>query len=152
MATLRQTFKDIADAIRSKGIIGTFKPIDMAQKIGEIRSLDGYGYLTFTAEEATTINLNQNASSTSPHKLLKSTDLVNWTEWENPDTDAISLNAGESVYLKSYEETISGTRGKNQLAYNYFSFSGKIKCDGDIRSIVRLIVPFDYRYWFNRLF
>lgn len=151
MATLRQTFKDIADAIRSKGISGLFKPIEMAQKIGEIRSLDGYGYLTFTAEEATTITLLHN-STTVPHKLLKSTDLVNWTEWENPDTNAISLNVGESVYLKSYEETNPGTRGKSQLIYNYFSFSGKIKCDGDIRSIVRMIVPYDYRYWFNRLF
>ena len=151
MATLRQTFKDIADAIRSKGITGLFKPIEMASKIGEIRSLDGYGYLTFTAEEATTITLLHN-STTVPHKLLKSTDLVNWTEWENPDTNAISLNAGESVYLKSYEETYPGTRGKSQLIYNYFSFSGKIKCDGDIRSIVRMIVPYDYRYWFNRLF
>ena len=152
MATLRQTFKDIADAIRSKGITGLFKPIDMAQKIGEIRSLDGYGYLTFTAEEDTTITLLHNSTTTVQHKLLKSTDLVNWTEWENPDTNAISLNAGEYVYLKSYEETTSGTRGKSQLTYSYFSFSGKIKCDGDIRSIVRLIVPYDYRYWFNRLF
>lgn len=151
MATLRQTFKDIADAIRSKGITGTFKPIDMAQKIGEIRSLDGYGYLTFTAEEATTLTLEQNRSI-EPHKLLKSSDAVNWTEWENPSTNGISLNAGESVYLKSYEETPPGTRGKNQIAYNNFSSTGKIKCDGDIRSIVRLIVPFDYKYWFQRLF
>ena len=113
MATLRQTFHDIAEAIRSKGISGTFKPIDMASKIGEIRSLDGYGYLTFTAEEATTLTLKANRSE--PHKLLKSSDAVNWTEWENPNTNAISLNAGESVYLKSYEETFPGTRGKSQL-------------------------------------
>lgn len=38
MATLRQVFHDIAEAIRSKGITGTFKPIDMASKIGEIQS------------------------------------------------------------------------------------------------------------------
>ena len=152
MATLRPVFHDIADAIRSKGISGTFKPIDMASKIGEVRSLDGYGYLTFTAEEATTIKLKPNASITVPHKMLKSTDLVNWTEWENPYTNVISLNAGESVYLKSYEETTPGTRGKSQLQFNSFSFSGKIKCYGDIRSIVRMIVPFDYRYWFQRLF
>ena len=112
MATsLRQVFHDIADAIRSKGITGKFKPIDMASKIGEIRSLDGYGYLTFTAEEATTLILKTNRSE--PHKLLKSSDAVNWTEWENPDTNGISLNAGESVYLKSYEETPPGTRGKS---------------------------------------
>ena len=93
MATLRQTFKDIADAIRSKGITGLFKPIDMASKIGEIRSLDGYGYLTLTAEEATTITLKQNGSI-APHKLLKSSDGVNWVKWENPATNGIFLNAG----------------------------------------------------------
>lgn len=51
MATLRQVFSDIADAIRSKGITGLFKPIDMAQKIGEIQTggSEDYGYLTFTA-------------------------------------------------------------------------------------------------------
>lgn len=37
MATLRQTFKDIADSIRAKGVSGNFKPIDMAQKISEIQ-------------------------------------------------------------------------------------------------------------------
>ena len=152
MATLRPVFHDIAEAIRAKGVSGTFKPIDMASKIGEIRSLDGYGYLTFTAEEDTTITLILNSSQATHHKLLKSTDGVNWTEWENPDTNGIVLNSGESAYLKSYEETAPGTRGKSNIIYSYFSFSGKIKCYGDIRSIVRMIVPFDYRYWFNRLF
>ena len=38
MATLRQTFSDIASAIRAKGVSGTFKPIDMASKIGEIQA------------------------------------------------------------------------------------------------------------------
>lgn len=154
MATsLRQVFHDIAEAIRSKGVSGTFKPIDMASRISEIRSLDGYGYLTFTAEEATTLTLTQNSSQTTPHKLLKSTDGVNWTEWESPATNGIVLNSGESVYLKSYEETNPGTRGiKSNFLYNIFSSSGKIKCDGDIRSIVRMIVPYDYRYWFQRLF
>ena len=38
MATLRQTFSDIADAIRAKGVSGSFKPIDMASKIGEIQA------------------------------------------------------------------------------------------------------------------
>ena len=38
MATLRQVFHDIAEAIRAKGITGTFKPIDMASKIGEIQT------------------------------------------------------------------------------------------------------------------
>ena len=94
MATLRQTFSDIASAIRAKGVSGTMKPIEMAQKIGEIQTggID-YGYLTFTAEEKTTLTLNQN-DGTAPHKLLKSTDGVNWVKWGNPSTNGISLNVG----------------------------------------------------------
>lgn len=41
MATLRQVFSDIAGAIRSKGITGTMKPIEMASKIGEIQTGGG---------------------------------------------------------------------------------------------------------------
>ena len=92
--TLSSIFKSIADAIRQRsGTSEAITPSEMAQKIGEIRSLDGYGYLTFTAEEATTLTLNQNGNI-APHKLLKSNDAVNWTEWKNPSTNGISLNAG----------------------------------------------------------
>lgn len=41
MATLRQTFKDIADAIREKGVSGTMKPIEMASKIESIQTGGG---------------------------------------------------------------------------------------------------------------
>ena len=96
MATLRNVLHDIADAIREKGVSGTFKPIEMAQKIREIQTGGGsedYGYLTFTAEESTTLTLKQNGSI-APHKLLKSTDGVNWVKWENPSTNGISLSVG----------------------------------------------------------
>ena len=108
MATLRQTFSDIADAIREKGVSGSFKPIEMASKIREIQTggSQDYGYLTFTAEEATTLTLKQNGRI-APHKLLKSTDGgINWVKWENPSTNGISLNAGESVYLKAAEDAL----------------------------------------------
>ena len=97
MATLRQTFSDIASAIRAKGVSGTMKPIEMASKIGEIQTGGGggedYGYLTFTTEEDTTLTLKQRGTI-APHKLLKSTDGVNWTKWENPATNGISLSVG----------------------------------------------------------
>ena len=80
MATLRGTFSEIANAIRTKGIDGTFKPIDMASKILLIQ---GDKFLTFTAEETTTLSLRQN-DGIAPLKLLKSTDGVTWTKWENP--------------------------------------------------------------------
>ena len=52
-----------------------------------------------------TLTLTQIGDMT-PHKLLKSTDAVNWIKWENPSTNGISLNAGESVYLKADEDAL----------------------------------------------
>ena len=150
MATLRQTFSDIASAIRAKGVSGTMKPIDMAQKIGEIQQGLDYGYLTFTAVEATTLTLKQ-SGGIAPHKLLKSTDGVNWTKWENPSTNGISLNAGQSVYLKADEDSLWRT-GTGDKPYNIFSSTGKIKCEGDIRSLVKPIALENYSYFVRGLF
>ena len=118
MTILRQTFSDIADAIRAKGVSGTMKPIEMASKISVIQKGLDYGYLTFTAEEATTLTLKQNGGI-APHKLLKSTDGVNWTKWENPSTNGIVLNVGESVYLKADEDSLWRT-GTGDNPYNIF--------------------------------
>ena len=151
MATLRQVFSDIASAIRANGVKGTFKPIEMAQKIRDIADGIDYGYLTFTAEEATTLTLKQN-ESIAPHKLLKSTDGVNWTKWENPAANGISLNIGESVYIKADEDALTRT-ATSTTKYNQFSSTGRISCDGDIRSILnKVVAPGDYEYWFLNLF
>lgn len=150
MATLRQTFSDIADAIREKGVSGSFKPIDMASKIGEIQQGLDYGYLTFTAEEATTLTLKQNGEI-APHKLLKSTDGVNWTKWENPSTNGISLSVGQSVYLKADEDAFRKTATGNNICNKFYS-TGKIKCEGDIRSLVKPIALEDYAYFAHKLF
>ena len=150
MATLRQTFSDIAEAIRAKGVSGTFKPIEMASKIGQIQQGLDYGYLTFTAVEATTLTLKQNGGI-APHKLLKSTDGVTWTKWENPSTNGIPLNAGESVYIKADADALYRT-ATDKTVYNCFYSTGRIVCSGDVRSIVKLVAPGNYTYWFNRLF
>ena len=96
MATLRQTFSDIASAIRAKGVSGSFKPIDMASKIGEIQTGGGSednGYLTFTAQQASTLKIGK--SGTIEYlKLLKSNNATDWERWENPDTNTISLSSG----------------------------------------------------------
>ena len=108
MANLRQVFHDIAESIRAKGVSGTMKPIEMAQKIGEIKTggiSAEYEYLTFTAEQDTTLTLVNNGGI-APHKLLKSTDGSTWTKWENPSTNGIVLNAGEYVYLKADEDAL----------------------------------------------
>lgn len=150
MATLRQTFSDIASAIRAKGVSGTMKPIEMASKIGEIQQGIDYGYLTFTAEEATTLTLNQDGEI-EPHKLLKSTDGVNWTKWENPSTNGISLNAGESVYLKADEDALWRTATGKDICNKFYS-TGKIKCYGDIRALVKPIALEDYSYFAHKMF
>lgn len=38
MATLRETFGNIADAIRAKGVSGTMTPLEMPDKISSIQS------------------------------------------------------------------------------------------------------------------
>ena len=153
MATLRQTFSDIASAIRAKGVSGTFKPIDMASKIGEIQTGGGggedYGYLTFTAVDTTTLTLEQ-SGGIEPLKLLKSIDAVTWTKWENPSTNGISLNPGESVYIKA-DEDASWKTGDN-YAYNTFKSTGLINCCGDVTSIVKAQVPANYDGWVCSLF
>ena len=149
MATLRQTFSDIASAIRAKGVSGTMKPIEMASKIGEIQQGLDYGYLTFTAVENTTLTLVQDGGI-APHRLLKSTDGVNWTKWENPSTNGISLNVGESVYLKADEDALWKTATGDTIS-NKFASYGKIKCEGDIRSLVKPIALEDYSYFAHKL-
>lgn len=154
MATLRQTFSDIASAIRAKGVSGTMKPIEMATKIGEIQTGGGsedYGYLTFTAKYGPTkLNLGQRGLI-APHKLLKSTDGVNWTKWENPATNGISLGIGQSVYLKADEDAL-GTTAIDPWTYNYFIITEGCEFSGDIRSIVNKFFPYNYDYFVCMLF
>ena len=149
MATLRQTFSDIADAIRAKGVSGEMKPIEMADRIGEIKAIDEYGYLTFTAEEDTTLTLKQNGNI-APHKLLKSTDGINWTKWENPSTNGITLKSGESVYIKADEDALCRTSTDGNV-FNSIASTGRVGCSGDIRSIINL-EPGTYDFWFGKLF
>ena len=106
--------------------------------------------MTFTAEEATTLTLKQEGEI-APHKLLKSTNGVNWTKWENPSTNGISLNVGESVYLKSDEDALWRTATSNDIC-NKFDSTGKIKCYGDIRALVKPIALEDYSYFAHNMF
>ena len=111
---------------------------------------EDYGYLTFTAVEATTLTLNHRGNI-APHKLLKSTDAVTWTKWENPETNGISLNAGESVYLKADEDAITRT-ATSRTTFNYFSSVNKIDCTGDSRSLIKFVAPANYSYLLECLF
>ena len=88
---MKSAYAALSASIEAKGVsvpAGT-KLTGMPALVDQIQTGGGsdYGYLTFTAEEATTLTLKQR--SMSSHKLLKSTDGVTWTKWENPSTNGI---------------------------------------------------------------
>ena len=121
----------------------------MADKIGEIKITD---YLIFTAEEDTTLTLNQNGNIAA-HKLLKSTDSgINWVKWENPSTNGISLKAGESVYIKDDEDALNRTATSSN-DFNSYSSTGRIKCNGALMPEISLNPGTnDYSYFVSKLF
>lgn len=110
VAKVKSAHAALSASIEAKGVsvpAGT-KLTGMPALVDQIQTGGGgggedYGYLTFTAVEATTLTLNKQGWDAS-HKLLKSTDGVAWVKWENPSTNGISLNAGESVYIKADED------------------------------------------------
>ena len=146
----------LSASIEAKGVsvpAGT-KLTGMPALVDQIETGGGggedYGYLTFTAVEATTLTLKQ-IRNIEPLKLIKSTDAVTWTKWENPSTNGIALNAGESVYIKADEDALWRT-AIDTANYNSFQSNGSIKCYGDIRSLVKLVAPSDYSYFMYSLF
>ena len=156
VAKVKSAHAALSASIEAKGVsvpAGT-KLTGMPALVDQIQTGGGggedYGYLTFTAEEATTLTLKQNGSI-EPLKLLKSTDAVTWTKWENPSTNGIQLNAGESVYIKADEDALWKT-AIDTNGYNNFQSNGSIKCYGDIRSLVKLVAPSDYNYFMYSLF
>ena len=156
VAKVKSAHAALSASIEAKGVsvpAGT-KLTGMPALVDQIETggSQDYGYLTFTAVDATTLTLQQDGTI-EPLKLLKSTDGVNWTKWENPSSNGISLSAGESVYIKA-DEDASWRTGEKSNDYNYFQIThrSRIECTGDIRSIVKIIAPADYAYWLQYLF
>ena len=157
VAKVKSAYNALSASIEAKGVsvpAGT-KLTGMPALVNQIQTGGGgggedYGYLTFTAEEATTLTLKQNGNI-EPLKLLKSNDAVTWVKWENPSTNGISLNAGESVYIKADEDASQRTAA-GIYDYNSFQSNGSIKCYGDIRSLVKLVAPADYNSFVCSLF
>ena len=111
VAKVKSAHAALSASIEAKGVsvpAGT-KLTGMPALVDQIETGGGggedYGYLTFTAVEATTLTLKQ-IRNIEPLKLIKSTDAVTWTKWENPSTNGIALNAGESVYIKADEDAL----------------------------------------------
>lgn len=98
--------------------------------------------LKFTAEEPSVISFSNN----NDLKLYKSTDGIEWTQWDFTD---IELDTDEYVYIKGYN--LSGfSTSSNQ---SHFNITGGVTCEGDVMSLV----SDNYRdpitdYLFNKLF
>lgn len=88
--------------------------------------------LKFTAVGVTsTINLKGGSGDKTNVKVYKSTDATNWTEWDYED---ITLNAGESIYIKG--DNKNGFSDGFNWNTRSFQMTGKLNCEGDIMSLV----------------
>ena len=154
VAKVKSAHAALSASIEAKGVsvpAGT-KLTGMPALVDQIQTGGGsqdYGYLTFTAVEASTLKIGK--SGTIEYlKLLKSNNATDWERWENPDTNTISLSSGQSVYIKAADD--ASQRTASDSAFNKFVMTGKIQVSGDIKSIVKLIAPGDYTYWLKNLF
>ena len=158
VAKVKSAYNALSASIEAKGVsvpagtklTGMPALVDQIQTGGGGGGGEDYGYLTFTAVEATTLTLKQQGSI-APLKLLKSNDAITWVKWENPSTNGIQLNAGQSVYIKADEDALWKT-AIDSKDYNNFQSNGSIKCYGDVRSLVKLVAPADYNYFMLQLF
>ena len=145
----------LSASIEAKGVsvpAGT-KLTGMPALVDQIETGGGgedYGYLTFTAVEASTLKIEKDIGIIEYQKLLKSNNATDWERWENPDTNTISLSSGQSVYIKAADD--ASNRTANRSDFNKFVMTGKIQVSGDIKSIVKLIAPANYEYWVQSLF
>ena len=102
-------------------------------------------YLKFTAEEDnSTISLN---AGTSPD-IKYSLNGGDWTQWDYSD---ITLNTGDTVYMKGNNSNGFST---SNSSYNTFNMSGKIGASGNIMSLLyedefegKLIIPCTYCFY-----
>ena len=110
------------------------------QDIDGIHNPKVLNYLKFTAEEDnSTISLN---SKTAPD-MKYSLNGIGWARW---DYSAITLNTGDTVYMKG-----NNSNGFSTSSSNQFQMMGKIGASGNIMSLLydndfegKLTIPCDY--------
>lgn len=113
MATLRETFSDIADAIRAKGVSGTMTPTQMPSKIASIPSGGGTVYGMTVQNIIGDLDQNGALVPTSPFSF-SSNDI---------------RTVGDTLYYKFYHNTaitqlvlpsittLDTTNGMNSICY-----------------------------------
>ena len=102
-------------------------------------------YLRFTAEEDnSTISLTSKTSPDIKYSLNGGT----WTQW---DYGAITLDMGDTVYIKGNNSGGFSTSSRN---YNQFQMTGKISASGNIMSLLyednfeeQLTIPGEYCFY-----
>lgn len=95
--------------------------------------------LNFTMPNGGTITLTKSGSPTEV-ALEYTTDRVTWATWEETsNVRTITLNAGETVYIRNTSETSTGfsTGDDGPITnYYYFSFTGDTYADGPLESLI----------------
>ena len=103
-------------------------------------------YLRFTAEkDNSTISLTSKTSPDIKYSLNGGT----WTQW---DYSAITLDMGDTVYMKGNNSGGFSTSSSN---YNQFQMTGKISASGNIMSLLyddnferKLTIPCNYCFYY----
>ena len=98
-------------------------------KWSEYNVLEKNEPLKFTAVQSSTIGFTYNTEGPAII-LYKSTDKINWERWDLAD---ITLNTGESIYIKGHN--LLGFASSTSI-YSKFNIIGGVNCTGNIMSLL----------------
>ena len=126
-------------------IIGLLPNVSIIKNINGVHYNSFLNYLKFTAEKNnSTISLNSKTSPDIKYSLNRS----EWTQWDYKD---ITLNIGDTVYMKGNNSNGFST---GFSSYNTFNMSGKISASGNIMSLLyeddfegKLTIPCNYCFY-----
>ena len=135
--TLYSALKDIADAIRAKGITGTMSALEMPQKIASIQTGGGYESLplTFTAVSApATVSMTAVGNAPSVSLEYSTDNGETWNDFIVGSTTVELDEVGKSMFIRA--KTPNSVMATNENVRNTFSFTGQVVASGNIASIL----------------
>ena len=135
--TLYSALKDIADAIRAKGITGSMSALEMPQKIASIQTGGGYESLplTFTAVSApATVSMTAVGNAPSVSLEYSTDNGETWTDFIVGSTTVELDEVGKSMFIRA--KTPNSVMATNENVRNTFSFTGQVVASGNIASIL----------------
>ena len=134
--TLYNALKDIADAIRAKGVTGTMSAIEMPQKIASIQTGGGYESLplTFTAVNApATVSMTAVGSAPSVSLEYSTDNGETWTDFIVGSTTVTLNGIGDSMFLRA--KTPNAQMATADANRNTFSITGSVVASGNLASL-----------------